>query len=183
VDDRFRSDAGTLEMRQLSKLQNVVPPGAVILTNHTRIPLMRLWSQRPAYLGTTRRFSGDDPANARMMVELSFNHLRELYHERLPPLYYVYRVSARGLEACFQTDPMLRMLLTGRWENGSEAWKEVGPRVTDARKERQNTVLFCPIVAADGDLLVFHMDPAVAVLRQEWQDIGYPTLRQFGTPG
>jgi hypothetical protein len=180
VDDRARGDTGTMHARQFTPLQRIVPEGAVILTNHNRLPLMRLWSQRPVYSGATYGFPPNDPEHARLILEMRFNHLRELYQDRLPPLYYVYRMLAPSLESAFGADELLRFLLTGRSEGGPEAWKQAGPVVSEAMRTRNSDGLFCPIVAIVENMIVFRLDPAVPLLRKEWEAKGSPTLREFG---
>jgi len=180
LDDRGRGDSGTMGERQFIPLGNIVPEGAVILTNHNRLPLMRYWSQRPVYAGGTYGFPRNDPEHARLILELRFNHLRELYRDRLPPLYYVYRTVAQSLESAFGADELLRFLLTGRPEGGPEAWKQAGPVVSEAMRTRNSDGLFCPIVAIVENIIVFKLDPAVPLLRKEWEAKGFPTLREFG---
>src|SRR5262249_32739892 len=86
VDARGRTDVGPQEGLVYASLNDIVPQGGVILTNLNRTMPMRYWSRRPTYETQylRSRKSGGQPA--RSALELSLNHLRELYHDRLPQL-------------------------------------------------------------------------------------------------
>jgi hypothetical protein len=177
-DTRQRGQSSSNEIRWFARLEQVIPPGAVILTNHARPPIMRLWSRRPVYLAIRYRYPGSEQS----MMASGFNHLRELYNEKLPPLYYVYRVRGRRLRQAFTDDPYLRFFVRGRTESDETAWQEVATIVKQARKQGGNDQSFCPIVGAFGDLICFSIDPAVPALRWELGGLGFPTLREFGPP-
>ena len=143
---------------------------------------MRYWSQRPVYSGLPNKFSPDDPKNGRMIIELRFNHLRQLYNDQLPPLYFVYRLRAPSAEAAFRRDGFLRFFLLGSATGDEEAWRKAAPILANVWRTGHGAQSFCPIVAHIGDLLVFKLDPIVPILRRDWGARGFPTRRQFGRP-
>ena len=181
---RDRGTSGVSESRVLSPLREVVPSGAVILTNHNRLPLVRFWSGRPVYSGTLRRFSPNDRDEARPILELRFNHLRALYDDSLPSLYYVFRFLGRTARASFDADPVLRLLLLGDTTGGEPAWERGGPILAEAWTTGRCDRSYCPIVASirRGNMLTFQLDQAVPILRNWWDSKDPPTLRQFGQP-
>jgi hypothetical protein len=181
-DERGRGGAGAIEMRDLSALRDIVPPGAVILTNRILLPQMRFWSERPVYAGVPLPLPGRDPATAATVLELSFNHLRELYGETLPPLYYVYRFQSPKVEVAFRDDELLRFLLTGQAQPGEAARDEAWLALEETWRTGQSTRALCPIVARVRRMLVLQADPLVPVLRRTYGARGYPTLWQFGPP-
>jgi len=187
---RERGDAGDPEIARMTGLADLVPPGGVILTNQGRLPTMRLWSQRPVYGGglTEYRPSPHDPQ--RMIVELSFNHLRELYHDALPPLYYVAaqtraylrRRGGAGLIDAVHNDPLLRLILTGQTRQDDGLEQRGAQHLAEALTTGRCTASFCPIVGLSDYLLVFDLRPVVPTLDRLWSSRGAPSLRQFGPP-
>ena len=178
---RERNDAGVIESRQLSELESLVPPGAVILTNHNRRPLMRLWTGRPVYSGHLSVIPRDDKEHGRMMIELRFNHLRELYNDHLPPLYYVYLVRTSTVEAA-AGDPLLCFLVVGSFAGDGETRERAIPILVEAWATGHSARSFCPIVGRVGNMLVFDLTPAIPYFRQAWSGKDFPTPREFGPP-
>lgn len=182
LDDRERGGATAISLQQLSALRWAVPPGAVILTNHHAPPLLRVWSGRPVYRGNNIRYPFN-ASNARVVLELSFNHLRDLYADHLPPLYYVYTLNSCSPESVFAEDSLLGFLLIGSPAGGTEAWSAAEPILAEALQHGRSDKSVCPIVACVGDLLVFDLQPMVPRFRTAWTDLGFPTRHQFGPPG
>ncbi len=177
---RERGGAGLPEMWRFAPLREIVPEGGVILTNHGRLPPMRLWSRRPVY-GAAFAPSPRNQRDARYQVEMAFNHLRDLYDDALPPLYYVYAV--RGREPL--RHPWLWFLLTGEQRPRQPAQAQLIEPATALRRGWDTGTAptsYCPIVARSDYLLVFDMTPAIPRLRELWSDYGYPTLAEFGAP-
>ena len=181
---RDRGTVGAGESLGLSPLRGVIPPGAVILTDYGRPPPMRLWSQRPVYTGGSRKYPRDGRDNARMTLELQFSHLRALYDDNLPPLYYVYHLRARNPRAVFQASSLLRFLLLGSTDKGEQAWERGRPILAEARRATRSDESFCPLVAWTqvGGFMVFQLDPAIPVMHRWWASKKPPTLQEFGHP-
>ena len=178
-DARERGDTGRLEARQFSPLNHLVPPGGVILTNHNRLPLMRVWSDRPVYSGATNPYP-ETNTRGRALVELRFNHLRSLYHDQLPPLYYVYVVRTGTVEDAFTFDLLLRILLLGDRAESPDARGRVRPIFDEVRRDGSSWRASCPVVAVIDNMLVFDMSPAVPLFRRVWGHLGFPTAQEFG---
>ena len=179
-DGRERGTAGVGEARKMSRLQSCIPAGAVILTNHNRLPPMRLWSQRPVYSGTLPGYPLGDSENSRMIIEMRFNHLRELYDDDLPPLYYVYIFCRGDPKSVFDNDALLRFLLLGRTRGGEHAWLRARSIINEGLRTARSAASFCPIVGEASPILVFDLQPAIPYFRELWGGQPYPTLRQYG---
>jgi len=182
VDSRRRSDGGPWEAGLFSELAECVPAGAVILTNLNRLPLMRYWTQRPVYWALRVRLPIDDPEHGRWTIDLVFNHLRELYHDRLPPLYFVYYIQHQTIEQAFAEDPQLRFMATGSTRGGADAWRSARPLIEGAITNGGSEGTFCSIVCANDDILCFDLAPAVPSLYRDFGKNGYPSLAEFGEP-
>jgi len=178
--NRDRHTMGMRESEQMLKLKEAVPPGSVILTNHNRRPLMRFWTERPVYYGNVHRISRKTPINKPTVFVLRFNHLREIYNDNLPGLYFVYQARKSDLRIIFSKDRIFRFLLQGNNEGGDEAFKEAIPILREAVDKGRSDKTFCPIVAMINRMLIFKMDRAVPVLRRSFENFGFPTLSEFG---
>jgi hypothetical protein len=187
---RERGDAGSPEVARMGALAELVPPGGVILTNQGRLPPMRLWSQRPVYAGGLTEYRPNAADEGRLMVELSFNHLRELYQGALPPLYYVdaqgcryaQARGAQGALAIVHADPLLRLFLTGQGRNDPAQEQRGAQYLVQAATTGRCRESFCPIVGQSDYLLVFDLRPVVPLLEKMWSHQGAPSLRQYGPP-
>jgi len=181
TDDRRREEARRDEGPVLAGIRELVPHGGVILTNHNRIPPMRLWSERPVYAATLMRYPPDDQANGRQVLEMIFNHLRELYHESLPPLYYVYAPWIADLETAFERDGILQLLLIGGEPKQPDSWRaRARPALTEAMEAGRSDQSFCPILGHTGTMIVFHLGPAVPDLMKAFGSKPPPRLEDLG---
>ena len=126
------------------------------------------------------KFPLNDPERGRTFMELRFNHLRELYNDELPPLYYVFRLRGRTLEAGFKRYPLLRLFLLGSTKGGKQAWGKARPILSKAWSSGQSERSFCPVVGRSYNMLVFKLDPVLPILRRWWTSKGFPTAQQFG---
>jgi len=178
-DPRQRSDMGRQVSREYAPLQQVVPPGAVIFTNSLVAP-MRVFAERPVYCATFYPYPPNDPKNARFFIETRFNHLRELYGDRLPSMHYVYDTGEIDPEKLAAGDPLLRLLALGPQYRRPTAASECTAILREAAPRGRSDRSFCPIVMMDRKLIVFRMDPLVPTLRQMFDRFGFPSLRDFG---
>jgi hypothetical protein len=176
VDARGRSDSGVQEGQWFAQLERAVPSGAVILTNHNRLPLMRLWSRRPVYSG----FLFALPHNKRASLELTFNHLRDLYRAQLPPLYYVHLIWEPDIQREFASEALLRLMLTGSMGSGESEWQQARIVLEDVQAHGRTARSFCPVVAQIGPLLCFQIDRAVPLMHRDFDPFGFPSLQEFG---
>jgi hypothetical protein len=180
-DSRGRNDANGDFMRLLGRLPDVVPQGGVILTNVNSLPLMRVWTQRPVYLASSAKLPIDDPVHARWILELCINHLRELYHEKLPPLYYFYEAPGGDIRTAFMANHILRFFLLGEPGGGEDAWRRAQPIIDEAIASGSSSHSFCPIIASYyGRFLCFRLDSAVPILVEQFSPEGFPDQRAFG---
>jgi hypothetical protein len=180
VDARGRTDTGPQEGRILSQLNEIIPPGAVILTNLNRTMPMRLWSRKPTYETQYRHSQKVATQGARSALELSLNHLRDLYRDRLPPIYYVYFLADDDLHATVQRSNHLRFLLTGDGDApGPVAWEKARPALEEAQAVGHSDKSFCPIRATLPRLICFDFTPAMPLLLKAFEHFGVPTLQQF----
>ena len=177
-----RHGTGVKESRQMLELKSLVPPGAVILTNHNRRPLMRLWTGRPVYSGHSTVIPRNDKEHGRLMIEMRFNHLRELYDDHLPPLYYVHLVRTSTVEAAAAGDPLLRFLVVKSFAGDKATWERAMPILAEGWMNKHTDRSFCPIVGRVGNMLVFDLEPAIPYFRKAWSGMGFPTPREFGPP-
>ncbi|MGB9623571.1 MAG: hypothetical protein ACPMAQ_01795 [Phycisphaerae bacterium] len=178
-DPRQRSDMGHRISREYVPLQQVVPPGAVIFTNGLVAP-MRVFAERPVYCATFYPYPPNDRKNARFFIETRFNHLRQLYRDRLPSIYYVYDTGEIDLDKLASGDPLLRLLALGPQYRRPTAASECAAILREAAARGRSDRSFCPIVRMDRQLIVFRMDPLVPTLRQMFDRFGFPSPRQFG---
>jgi hypothetical protein len=180
-DARGRNDAGWGQAGLFSQLQHAVPAGGVILTNLNRLPILRACSSRPVYLAPNVKLPGGDPANNRRLLELAFNHLRELYQDKLPPLYYFYHSWRESVEASWRADPFFRFMLLGNPDGSESAWEKARPLLGEAQQSGSSSAASCPIIASYlREFYLIRLDPAVPALREEFAPLGFPTQRQFG---
>lgn len=195
TDERQRTDIGREPFRENARLRELVPPGAVILTD-SLLPPMRVASERPVYCGTASyRYPPNDPARSRALLEMRLNHLRQLYHDRLPPLYFAHDTAGMRIEQASARDPFARFawflmtgdktLVTGDRSLMTGVWKPslrttVSAVVKDLDVQGRSEQSLCPVQKVGRMLLLFQMDPAVPALRELYDRNGFPTLREFG---
>jgi hypothetical protein len=179
-------DEGWSESANLSDLARKLPADAILLTNISRMPLLRYWTGLPAYPGTFSPY----PFNrykavpgARYRVELTINHLRELYGAHLPRVLYVYfflRAPARA----YMVDPMLRKMIDGEWklhpDTDHAAHAEQVIRQIAARGGGQ---AYYPVIAAGFNWLCFDISTMFDNLPQEFLRLGPPTRADYGPTG
>ncbi|MHC4676394.1 MAG: hypothetical protein ACYTBZ_28220, partial [Planctomycetota bacterium] len=175
--NRDRHSMGTFEAEQMLKLKEAIPRGSVILTNHNRRPLMRFWTEKPVYCS---KISPNTPKNKPSIFTLRFNHLRDIYNDNLPPLYYVYRLRKSNFKTIMFTEPIFQFLLLGNNKGGQEALKKTNLILREIANKRRSDNSFCPIVAIINNIIVFDMKPAIPVLRQSFDHFGFPTQEEFG---
>lgn len=178
VDARGRDDVGREEGREFARLQHVVPPDAVILTNSNRHAPMRLWSRRPVYETVYRTARTATPKRAGF--ELAFNHLRDLHRDRLPRLCYVFCTRDGDWEQAVRQSTYLRFLLLG---NGNmppdDAWRAAAPILAEAAQRGRSDRSSCPITGLSGRFACFDLAPAIPLLTRQFASMGYPTLQEF----
>ncbi|HUN81309.1 MAG TPA: hypothetical protein VMV81_07335, partial [Phycisphaerae bacterium] len=182
-DSRERSDFGASESRQLSRLRELVPVDAVILTNQTRLAPMRLWSERPVYNGSMAFFPPGDSEHGRRFLEMSLLHLRQLHGGEIPRLCYVYSIFPYAtFQDALRGDELLRILMTGGPDFGSDGGVRSFLSLQAAIAHGESNETFCPIrgVIPEAGILVFDFGPAVPVALREWGRNPPPTLREFG---
>jgi hypothetical protein len=115
-----------------------------------------------------------------MELELALNHLRELYHERLPPIYYVFAEKFDVLEPAYRADAFLRFLLSGDVNHSDAGWVRDSGILSEAIQTGGSARSFCRIVLAHDPIICFHLDPAIPRLRAESDMLGYPSAQEFG---
>lgn len=170
---------GFAESAAFSRIGRLISPGAVILTNHNRLPLLRLWTERPVYDAALIDYPHGSP-HARWMLELSLNHLRELYRDDVPRLYFVYRFPAVSHNELFAGDPQLRLLLFGKMDHSESDSNQGAEIIREAARTGTSERSFCPIVAVVDDMLCFEMNRLMPVLRDRLAHFAFPTPREFG---
>lgn len=182
AEQRERADVGWAEAVDMASLRDLVPPGAIIFTNHFRLPTMRYWSGRPVYNGALWRYPLDEPARARSMWDLTFNHVCQLYNDKLPRMYYVYRVTVTPLEADLRESPVLRLLLSRTPAEIEPLLQPARAALAEALRQGRSDKSFCPIVGVTGDMFVFDLAPIERTLRRMYSEGGPPTAEDFGPP-
>jgi hypothetical protein len=177
---RARNALGAGESKLMLRVKEIVPEGSVIITNHNRRPSMRFWTERPVYYGGIHRISRKAPKDSPLMVQLRYNHLRDLYDDNMPPLYFVFHARKSDLSLVFSKEPFFRFLLLGNNKMSEEAWKKAGPILKEAVNTSRTDESFCPIVGMVSKIMIFDMKPAIPALNRGWDSLGFPTLREFG---
>lgn len=171
-------EGGGVESVDLAPLRSL-PEGTVILTNHNRLPHLRYWSHRPTYLA-----SNSIPEGAgvqRSLLDLTFNYLRGLYQEQLPPMVYLYNIYAptpRNIRRRLADDPLLRALTIGSFE--PLASEEQIERAVQAF--RGEVPAFCPITVRGGSWRSFDLTPLMPVLRSSFRNVSIPKLKEMPAP-
>jgi len=185
LDARGRNDVGAVLTRQLAEVRPHLPAGGVVLTNLYRLPVARASLRRPVYFAAAFKMPRNDPQRGRWLMELAFNHLRELYHDRLPPLYYLYHVVHPTLDEAFAKNHQFRALLLGMDRFAREDWTESQwARARAALEEMmangRSDKSACPIVGHVDRLIVFDLRPQLEKLMRLFAPFGYPTREEFG---
>jgi hypothetical protein len=180
VDGRGRTEAGLQERELIVPYIGVVPEGGVILTNYNRPAAMRYWLRRPVYQAWFWPTDAPATAEPRQQYELAFNHLRELYADRLPPLYYIYRVMHPDLKDAYREDPLLRLFVSGATDYSEDKWPAAQEIMEGAAEAGSSERSFCPIVKCRRPVLCFRIDRVVPQLREALSPDGFPTLKEFG---
>ena len=166
------------ESVDLGKL-NALPPRSILLTNHNRLPLIRYWSRRPAYLAPNALPKGS--SNNRNWLELTLNHLRGLYGDAIPQLLYLYRVgpiTAANIHGARASDALLRGLTTGSFA------PLLSPDQVDraTRAFTGEVAAACPILARGIDWVCFDMTPIRTQLLREFGAYPIPTPADLPAP-
>lgn len=170
-------EAGWSEGEDFGALRQL-PEGSVILTNHNRLPLIRYWSRRPAYLAPNSVPPG--VLSRRTWLELSFNYVRGLYGEHPPRILYLYRVqrpTPENVQRTLASDPLLRLLTTGSFD----------PAAPDVPRQgavgfRSGTGTAAPIIARGGNWRVFDLAPVMPQLLQRFGGLPVPRLKDMPAP-
>jgi hypothetical protein len=122
-DRQFRHPSGWTaawnEVESMREYARLLPPDAVVLTNHNRPPLLRYWLDVPVYSATFERFPfrrGEPLPGARVRLELASSHLGSLYGgaSARPRVVYLY-VFRGDVQSQYLGDPVLWKLIDGVW--------------------------------------------------------------------
>lgn len=173
-------DSGWGESAEFAGVAAALPSDVLLLTNHYRLPLLRYWTQLPVYPGTLVTHPFNRTAvkpGARARLELSANHLRDLYGDALPRVLYLY-FFLRPPEAAYAGDPILRILVDG---------SSAAP--TPERRTNFSQLLgggpgasWSPIVARGKNWVAFEAGPMLAALAPELARLPVPTRATYGPP-
>ena len=178
-------DEGWGESVTFTDVAAKLPRDAIVLTNNNRLPLLRYWTDLPVYPGTLSvwPFSrGKQLPNARFRIELTINHLRDLYGEHLPRVVYVYWFF-RPPDVAYARDPVLWQLMDGTWKQPPTAarvaqWGSLyAQMVSTGRGARY------PMIAEGGTWLCFDISTMFDNLPNDFRRLGPPTRAEFGLIG
>ncbi len=165
--------------RQLA--QRLPHEDAIILTNHNRLPLLRYWIRRPVYSATLLRYPfrrGRPLPGSRYQIELTVNHLRDLYAGELPRLWYLYFFRSSP-DSHYNRDAVLWQLVDGTWNRPT-----VRDRFDNFRQlvQARGGSTSYPVVARGDGWLCFDASRLVDALPEEWTTKLPPTRAEFGPP-
>lgn len=173
--------SGWGEGDNLSDLARKLPGDVLVLTNHNRLPLMRYWTNLPVYPATLapyphRRGAPIRP-DARLRIELTASHLKELYGKDLPPMVFAYFFYAEP-EAQYSADPTLWQLVDGTWTppQDSSRFENFREVVQGGGNSRY------PLVARGLNWVVFRADRLFEHLPEGGAGPAPPTLAEYGPP-
>lgn len=184
MDPRYRDpngwDAGWPESENLSDLARKLPADVVVLTNNNRLPPLRYWTNRPVYPATLLPYPfrrGAPLPEARVMIELTLHHLRDLYGTGMPPLVYAYFFRRPPIET-YLSDVLLWQLVDGTWEQGPTAAH------VDNFKQlvRGGGRSAYPVIARGRDWLCFDARELPDRLPLSVSNLPAPTRSAFGPP-
>lgn len=173
--------SGWREGDNLSDLAGKLPGDVIVLTNNNRLPLLRYWTNLPVYPATLAAYpyrrGGPVLPGARLRIELTASHLKELYASQLPPLVYVYFFYSAS-DTHYSSDPILWQLIDGTW-----AQPQSLAQLDNFRQVLQgsgNTRY--PVIARGSNWLVFRVDPLFDSLPANVVGHAPPTLAEYGPP-
>jgi hypothetical protein len=187
LGDRERGDGVWAERDVIAPFADLLPADAVVLTSYNRYPQVRYFTRRAVYQGALLPYRPHVAAPWRLALDRSFNHLRQLYGERLPPLYYAYypRPDWRliPLGELFLGRPIPPAARSPAERAAIEAdLAQVEELLRDAYRRGRSDRTFCPVIGATSYGLLFQADKLVPLLMEEYGSMGFPTARQFGPP-
>ncbi|MFI5365535.1 MAG: hypothetical protein ACHQ4J_07930 [Candidatus Binatia bacterium] len=179
--DPYWWEMGWSESGILADLARKLPGDAILLTNSNRLPLLRYWTNMPAYSASLSRFPFNRKVavpNARTRIELAVSHLRELYGANTPRVLYLYFFN-RPPNAAYQGDRILWRLMDGSWAERPDATRIAN--FHELIHEGRFSSAY-PLVARGEGWLCFDAGTLFLKLAAEFNQMPPPTRSDFGPP-